>query len=120
MSYKYGILFLIMLLIAVFMAGCASSSTVDTVPAWTPSSTVKPVVATPVESLSTPITQLSTTASIVKENPDKTTMGEKNAALKAKSYLRSMAFSQKGLIDQLEYEGFTNEQAVYGAHAAGY
>jgi hypothetical protein len=55
----------------------------------------------------------------VKENPDKTTMGEKNAALKAKSYLRSMSFSREGLIKQLEYEGFTNEESVYGVDQSG-
>ncbi len=31
-----------------------------------------------------------------------------------------MAFSRDGLIEQLEYEGFTAEQAAYGAQANGY
>ncbi|MEI3391016.1 MAG: Ltp family lipoprotein [Clostridia bacterium] len=30
------------------------------------------------------------------------------------------SFSRKGLIDQLEFEGFTSEQAEYGAAAVGY
>ncbi|MFR5901716.1 MAG: Ltp family lipoprotein [Neglectibacter timonensis] len=34
---------------------------------------------------------------------------------KAKSYLDYSAFSYTGLISQLEYEGFTAEQAAYGA-----
>lgn len=31
-----------------------------------------------------------------------------------------MPFSRQGLIEQLEYEGFTHEQAVYGVTQAGY
>jgi acyl-coenzyme A synthetase/AMP-(fatty) acid ligase len=34
---------------------------------------------------------------------------------KAKSYLEFMSFSRQGLIHQLEFEGFSNEDAVYGA-----
>ena len=38
---------------------------------------------------------------------DNATMGEKNALSKAKSYLRTMAFSKKGLYEQLLFDGFT-------------
>lgn len=31
-----------------------------------------------------------------------------------------MSFSRDSLIRQLEYDGFTHEQAVYGAEANGY
>lgn len=43
------------------------------------------------------------------------------AARRAAFYLRSSAFSEKGLIKQLESErvGFTHEQAVYGVSVAG-
>ena len=41
------------------------------------------------------------------------------AAKKAKSYLRSSAFSRSGLIEQLEYEGFTHSQALHGVRATG-
>lgn len=34
----------------------------------------------------------------------------------AASYLRSSSFSRTGLIEQLEYEGFTHKQAVYGVN----
>lgn len=47
------------------------------------------------------------------------TMGEKNALSKAKSYLNYTAFSYKGLIEQLEYEGFSNEESTYGADNCG-
>ena len=42
------------------------------------------------------------------------------AAKSAKNYLDFTAFSRDELIAQLEYEGFTHEQAVYGAEANGY
>ena len=41
------------------------------------------------------------------------------AVKKAKSYLEFMAFSRDGLIEQLEYEGFSYEEAVYGVEANG-
>jgi len=50
---------------------------------------------------------------------DTATMGEKNAAAKALSYLRYSAFSREGLIDQLEFEGFTYKEAVYGVDESG-
>ena len=37
----------------------------------------------------------------------------------AVAYLRTLAFSRKGLIEQLEYEGFTHAEAVYGADHCG-
>ena len=43
----------------------------------------------------------------------------KNAVKKAKSYLNFTAFSYTGLIKQLEYEGFTHDEAVYGADNSG-
>lgn len=45
---------------------------------------------------------------------DAPTMGEKNAVKKALNYIKYMPFSEKGLIHQLEYEGFSNQEAVYG------
>ena len=33
--------------------------------------------------------------------------------------MKSSAFSYRGLIDQLEYSGFTTEQATYGANRCG-
>ena len=49
-----------------------------------------------------------------------TTLGEKNALRKAIDYLDYTAFSYSGLIEQLKYEGFTHQQATYGAEAVGY
>ena len=47
------------------------------------------------------------------------TIAELNAKKMAKDYLKILAFSRLGLIDQLEYEGFTHSQAVYGTDHAG-
>lgn len=50
-----------------------------------------------------------------KDESLKGTVGEQNALDKATTYLDIMAFSYNGLIKQLEFEGFTNKEAVYGA-----
>lgn len=47
------------------------------------------------------------------------TTGEANALKKAKSYLNLTAFSYDGLVEQLEYEGFTHDEAIYGAEHCG-
>lgn len=46
-------------------------------------------------------------------------LGNTNAKNKALSYLRSLPFSHSGLVKQLLYEGFTQEQATYGADNCG-
>lgn len=43
-------------------------------------------------------------------------MGQKNARKKAESYLRYSSFSKEGLIEQLEYEGFTKDEATYAVN----
>ena len=45
------------------------------------------------------------------------TVGEENARRSAESYLRFSAFSREGLIDQLEFEGFSIEEAEYAVDA---
>ena len=47
------------------------------------------------------------------------TLGMQNALKKAHSYLSWMAFSYSGLINQLEFEGFTTDEAVYAADNCG-
>ena len=42
-------------------------------------------------------------------------IGQKNALLTAKDYLNYTAFSYKGLIEQLKYEGYSVQEATYGA-----
>ena len=45
------------------------------------------------------------------------TRGEKNALVKAKTYLKIMAFSKKGLIKQLKFDGFTSKEVKYKSEA---
>ena len=42
------------------------------------------------------------------------TVSQQNARQMAKDYLKYTAFSRQGLIKQLEFEGFSNSDAVYG------
>ena len=46
-------------------------------------------------------------------------VSQQNAVKRAKSYLNYTSFSRDGLIKQLEYEGFSNEDAAYGADNCG-
>lgn len=44
-----------------------------------------------------------------------TTIGQRNALRSAKNYLSIMAFSYSGLIEQLEFEQYSHDDAVYAA-----
>ena len=52
----------------------------------------------------------------VEEAPGETA-GQENARRAAESYLDTMAFSRKGLIDQLKYEGYSTKDATYAVAA---
>ncbi|HTN59428.1 MAG TPA: Ltp family lipoprotein [Protaetiibacter sp.] len=45
--------------------------------------------------------------------------GQSNAARAAENYLRVMPFSRTGLIGQLEFEGYSTEDATYGVDKLG-
>lgn len=47
------------------------------------------------------------------------TLGQKNALASAKSYINYSGFSYLELIEQLEYEGYSHDEAVYGADNCG-
>lgn len=47
------------------------------------------------------------------------TVGQSNALASAQQYLDFMAFSYTGLIEQLEYEGYSTEEATYAADHCG-
>lgn len=53
------------------------------------------------------------------EEKPKLTLGQENAISKAQSYLSLMGFSRTGLIEQLQFEGFSPEEATFGADSAG-
>lgn len=50
---------------------------------------------------------------------DKITISQSNALKSAKSYLEYSSFSYNGLIEQLEYEKYSHEDAVYAADNCG-
>ena len=57
-----------------------------------------------------------------KEIPSSTksiTSGMKNALQRAKDYLAVMPFSHSGLVEQLEYEGYSHSEATYAADNCG-
>lgn len=57
-----------------------------------------------------------------KETPDLSpdiTMGKQNALKSAMQYLNYSPFSHDGLVEQLGYEGYTSEEAVYAADNCG-
>src|SRR5262245_13432558 len=49
--------------------------------------------------------------------PPTETVSQRNARLRAADYLKYTSFSRRGLIEQLEYEGFTPRDATYGVDA---
>jgi len=67
-------------------------------------------------SYTSPSTSTSRTPSAPADNR---TMGQRNAQDRAESYLNYTAFSRQGLIDQLEYEGFSHSDAVYAVDHCG-
>ena len=58
------------------------------------------------------------TSTTVSSEPE-LTMGQRNALRAAANYLSAMAFSHDGLIKQLEYEGYSTEDATYAADHCG-
>jgi hypothetical protein len=50
------------------------------------------------------------------EEKTQETLSQKNAVGKANDYLKMMAFSKSGLVKQLEFEGFDNEDATYAVN----
>lgn len=64
-------------------------------------------------------TPATTPASKPASEDDKATFGEKNALRSANHYLQTMPFSYSGLVKQLEYEGYTTDEATYGADNCG-
>jgi len=60
-----------------------------------------------------------TTDAGTKDDSPSITMGQKNALRSAKAYLETIPFSHDGLVEQLEYEGYSHEEAIYGADNCG-
>src|SRR5699024_9653926 len=50
------------------------------------------------------------------EDRSSETVSQQNAVGAAKNYIEYTAFSKTGLIEQLEFEGFSNEDATYAVN----
>lgn len=62
----------------------------------------------------------NSSGSIIDETPkDDYTVNQRNAIRKAETYLRVLPFSRSGLIDQLKYDGFETEDAIFGVDNVG-
>lgn len=61
----------------------------------------------------------SSSSSSLTVTPNAPTVAQQNALKKAQQYLDYTAFSYTGLIEQLEYEQFSHEDAVYAADNCG-
>jgi hypothetical protein len=71
-----------------------------------------------VGSTSTRLATPSPSQSVSKKVPAaNVTVSQSNAARRAQSYLSMSGFSRSGLISQLEYEGFSEADATFGADA---
>lgn len=51
--------------------------------------------------------------------PIELTTGQRNAHFQAEKYIESMPFSYTGLIEQLEFEQYTHDEAIFGADTCG-
>lgn len=94
-------------LVAREQAASASSSAPAPRPAASPSTAPRPAPAPNAAPAPAP-------APAPNGNP-----GQANARGKAQDYLRFTAFSRSGLIEQLEYEGFSNADATWGVDGLG-
>ncbi len=81
---------------------------------------VQSVTAQPTQPITTQATptQPKTTKPQTTAAPSET-ISQKNAVRKAKEYLNYTSFSRTGLIEQLEYEGFPHDDAIYGTDRSG-
>jgi hypothetical protein len=64
-------------------------------------------------------TEAQTEEATTEEATEDMTLGQKNALASAKDYLIYSAFSHKGLIQQLEFEGYSTEDATFAADNCG-
>lgn len=78
--------------------------------------TKKPIVAEPVESTKSEKTEEPVEEKNAEEDKSGETLSQKNAIRMANDYLKFTSFSKSGLIKQLEFEGFNEEDAAYAVN----
>ena len=111
---KKSLLFILATIVTISFAGCvviddekSPSSITDTSKETTTSTEVKADV--PAE----PVSAEEPTPP--EESKSDLTTGQKNALKSAKQYLDALPFSHKGLIEQLEFDEYSNDEATYAA-----
>lgn len=99
-------------LCAATLCGLVACGTTDQ-----PSAESAPSAATDSSQTTDPAVEGTAPAAI--EPAESLTTGQQNALGSAQNYLNIMAFSQSGLVDQLEYDGYTTEEATFAADHCG-
>lgn len=117
--FKRWWFWVIVVLVVLIAIGSSGEPAENTVPTATPSEATIETKATESAEISdeTKSATVATTEPIASEDDVPTAM--KNALKSANSYLNYTAFSYTGLIGQLEYEGYTTEEATYAADNCG-
>lgn len=111
--FKKWWFWVIVVVVVIFALPNGKSSTpapVTSTPQAAQSAEAEPAVSQPAES-TVPDPEANAEPSM--------TMGQQNALSSAKDYLDYAAFSHAGLVEQLEYEQYSHEDAVYAADNCG-
>lgn len=105
-------------ILALLFSGCTNSASRNSTSSSSENTTAPSVQSQVPESPSQAPAPSSATPE-PKSSAPSTPIGYLNALESAKRYLRVMAFSYSGLISQLEFEGYTTEEATYAADNCG-
>ena len=101
-------------LILLLAAACGSDKTAEF--ATSPTTTVAPTTVAPTTAVSVTTARATTTPTTTAAPTTRAaalTPGQKNAVKSAESYLKFKGFSRLGLIDQLIYEKYSQEDATF-------
>ena len=114
------------IVLVLMIAGCIRSvaglsSSDPTTEASSSVTTAPPATSAAPSATATPPTTPATTKAAskpatTKAEPPKLTTSQEQAVLKAESYLDFEAFSKSGLVEQLEYEGFSKKDAEFAVN----
>ncbi|AYA27548.1 hypothetical protein C6369_001370 [Rhodococcus rhodochrous] len=90
----------------------ATAASTGVVASPSPSTTKSPISSTYLAPASTPSVAVAPAVAPTRVQ-SQVSSGQRNAVRAAQQYIEVMAFSRSGLIDQLEYDGFSTEDARY-------
>lgn len=112
------VLIVLLTLIMLFMLGTCYSACVYAVSAVPPATTTTSTLPQTQSDTNVGQEEVEVTTE-TEEATNQPTLGEINALKKAGDYLKHMNFSYSGLINQLEFEGYSTEEATYAADNCG-